>query len=232
MAKTVSRKPARGRPRSLDRADIVGCALAVLDRDGVNALTLRGVARELGIALGTLNNYFSSLAALEDAVAAQLMAQMPVLDAKSRQPLRDQLVDMGMELINAHSLHPYLRHITGRESVIIGTQWVLSCRAALVARGLSGNDAALCLEMVQSIAYGRGVELHRLRNRDPVVMEQIMAYLRKTGTPTARLKAADFTPEKMAPANRISLQRAMEVLLGGFARQQKKSPAARRKSHA
>jgi AcrR family transcriptional regulator len=47
------------RPRSLDQATIATAALAVVDRDGLNALTMRGVATELGMGTMSLYRYVS-----------------------------------------------------------------------------------------------------------------------------------------------------------------------------
>ncbi|MEU1982164.1 TetR/AcrR family transcriptional regulator C-terminal domain-containing protein [Nocardia sp. NPDC019395] len=53
------------RPRSLTDEQLVGAALAVIDRDGLPALTMRAVARELGMATMGLYRYVADREALE-----------------------------------------------------------------------------------------------------------------------------------------------------------------------
>src|SRR5262245_820307 len=113
MKAAASVRSSPGRPSAFSQDDILECALKLLDRDGVDALTLRGVARELGTVAGTVNYYYANLAELEDAIAARLLSELPTLDAQRRKPLRDQLVELGLALIAMHSRHPYVRQIVG-----------------------------------------------------------------------------------------------------------------------
>ncbi|NUP25082.1 MAG: TetR/AcrR family transcriptional regulator [Nocardia sp.] len=53
------------RPRSLTDAQLVGAALAVIDREGFTALTMRAVAKELGMATMGLYRYVADRQALE-----------------------------------------------------------------------------------------------------------------------------------------------------------------------
>ncbi|MGE3289139.1 MAG: TetR/AcrR family transcriptional regulator [Pseudonocardia sp.] len=53
------------RPRSLTVDQLVGAALAVVDREGLAALTMRSVARELGVATMGLYRYVADRQALE-----------------------------------------------------------------------------------------------------------------------------------------------------------------------
>jgi AcrR family transcriptional regulator len=53
------------RPRSLTDGQLVAAALSVIDRDGLSALTMRAVARELGVATMGLYRYVSDRQALE-----------------------------------------------------------------------------------------------------------------------------------------------------------------------
>lgn len=53
------------RPRSLSNDQLVAATLAVVDRDGLSALTMRAVAKELGMATMGLYRYVSDRQALE-----------------------------------------------------------------------------------------------------------------------------------------------------------------------
>lgn len=62
------------RPRSLTTADLATAALAVLDREGLPALTMRAVAKELGMATMALYRYVRDRDELEVLVADQVFA--------------------------------------------------------------------------------------------------------------------------------------------------------------
>lgn len=56
------------RPKSLTQAQIAAAALAVVDRDGLAALSMRAVASELGMGTMSLYRYVTDRAQLEDLV--------------------------------------------------------------------------------------------------------------------------------------------------------------------
>ncbi len=217
MRKAVVAKPALGRPRGFSKEEILDCVLNLLDRDGVDAVTFRGVARELGTVPGTLNNYFETLADLEDAVAARLLAEIPLIQVERSEALREQLVNFGLTLIRLHSMHPYLRQIAGPTCVDIVSRRLLENRNALKSTGLSDKAAMLCIDVAQGLAYSYGSELHRLRNGDPRVLEMYEAGLKKAGYEVrGRIAAGNFVPEKMEAVHREQLRGVFEALLRGF----------------
>lgn len=60
----------------LTRDRIVAAALALIDRDGLSAVTMRRIADELGVQAPSLYNHMRSKEALLDAVAAAVMEQV------------------------------------------------------------------------------------------------------------------------------------------------------------
>ncbi|MFE3444238.1 TetR/AcrR family transcriptional regulator [Nocardia sp. NPDC059180] len=77
------------RPRSLTTDDLSGAALAVIDRNGLDALTMRAVAKELGTATMALYRYVADRAALEILVVERIFAAIdltlpPGLDWRER----------------------------------------------------------------------------------------------------------------------------------------------------
>ncbi|MGY0237069.1 TetR/AcrR family transcriptional regulator [Longispora urticae] len=62
------------RPRSLTHADIATAALAVLDRDGPAALTMRAVATELGVGTMSLYRYVTDREQVESLVVDAVLA--------------------------------------------------------------------------------------------------------------------------------------------------------------
>ena len=66
----------RGRPRKLSREGIITAALALLDREGAEALTMRRLGAELGVEAMSLYRHVASRAELLDGVAALLAAEI------------------------------------------------------------------------------------------------------------------------------------------------------------
>jgi AcrR family transcriptional regulator len=67
----------RGRRPLLDEARVVDAALAVLDADGLAAVTFRRIGAELGVSHMTLYGYFESKDALLEALVARTIAVPP-----------------------------------------------------------------------------------------------------------------------------------------------------------
>jgi AcrR family transcriptional regulator len=68
MAETQTPRRSRGRPRTFDRERAARTALALVDREGLAALTMRRLARELGMGTMSLYRHFRDKDELLDAV--------------------------------------------------------------------------------------------------------------------------------------------------------------------
>jgi AcrR family transcriptional regulator len=66
----------RGRPPKLSRPAILGAAMALIDRDGAESLTMRSLAAELGVEAMSLYRHVDSKEALLEGVAEQLMGEI------------------------------------------------------------------------------------------------------------------------------------------------------------
>ena len=72
----MSKDPRGNRHPHLSRGTIARAALAIVDREGASALTLRRVAAELGVGTMTLYHYVPSREALVADIVALLIAEM------------------------------------------------------------------------------------------------------------------------------------------------------------
>jgi TetR/AcrR family transcriptional regulator, tetracycline repressor protein len=64
----------RGRPKKLDLDEIVDAALAVLDADGIDAVSFRRLGSDLGVSHMTLYTYFDSKEQLLNAMVGRTLA--------------------------------------------------------------------------------------------------------------------------------------------------------------
>ena len=91
-AEGTERRPAVGRPRKMTREKIVAAALQVMEDADFAALSMRALARHLGVNHATLYNYVDDLAEVEqqaldaDAVGRKQVPQglWPLGDENSR----------------------------------------------------------------------------------------------------------------------------------------------------
>lgn len=77
-----ARRP--GARAGIDTADVVAAARAVYERDGVNALTMREVARELGVAPNALYSHVPGKEGLVDLLIDALLADIPLPAGRAR----------------------------------------------------------------------------------------------------------------------------------------------------
>lgn len=94
----------RGRPRStdgVDPADILEAAIDAISRGGYDALSMRGVARSLGVSLATVQHHFGSKAELYRAVVDHALDEAAA--QRSLVPERDlyQRVRLALETSSA-----------------------------------------------------------------------------------------------------------------------------------
>ncbi|MGK8469198.1 TetR/AcrR family transcriptional regulator [Nocardia cyriacigeorgica] len=140
------------RPRSLTTDDLTGAALAVIDRDGLDALTMRAVAKELGMATMALYRYVADRAALEVLVVQRIFAAIdltlpPGLD------WRDRIRSLLDRTRQASAEHPaavplILRH---RQSARGSLNLIEAMLSALTDAGLTGADRVIAQRTL--IAY-------------------------------------------------------------------------------
>ncbi|MFF8774884.1 TetR/AcrR family transcriptional regulator [Kitasatospora sp. NPDC015120] len=119
----------RKRPRpGLTTAGVVAAGRRVIERDGIDALTMRAVATELGTAPASLYRHVTDREALLIAVLEQIAEGMPV------------------DVPGATPQERLLRRLLGAHDYMAGHTWVLHIliRGELVARNaLAFNDACL-----------------------------------------------------------------------------------------
>jgi AcrR family transcriptional regulator len=101
--RAVKSTPARrGRPKKLQLDDIVDAALAILDADGLDAVSFRRIGSELAVSHMTLYTYFASKEDLLNAIVARTLrvpSIEPSTDGAWDQRLRDTILEIHTALV-------------------------------------------------------------------------------------------------------------------------------------
>ncbi|TJY55404.1 TetR/AcrR family transcriptional regulator [Sinimarinibacterium sp. CAU 1509] len=144
-----------GRKPTLKREEIVAAALAILDADGYQALSMHAIARRLNTGPATLYNYFESLSDIEDAIAAELMAAVRAPEVGG--PVREQLIDMAVTYYDMVLQHPQVDLLTGPQAVQTRARLVNGAIRAMVDAGVGLESAALTMTVLSGFAYSAAV---------------------------------------------------------------------------
>ncbi|MGB0921397.1 MAG: TetR/AcrR family transcriptional regulator [Alphaproteobacteria bacterium] len=99
-----------GRPRKVSYEQIIAAALQVMEQDGFAALSMRSLARQLGINHATIYNYVGSIAEVEQAALDELMKQIPMPDKSCDKPMRQQLIEHMLAVHETQLLFPSFCH--------------------------------------------------------------------------------------------------------------------------
>jgi AcrR family transcriptional regulator len=142
------------RPRSLTRPGIAAAALAVIDRDGLEALTMRAVATELGMATMSLYRYVADRGELEALVVDHVLAGLDLSVPAGDWPDQiAELLERVRRVVRAHrDVVPLLvRH---RHASPAALRWIEAMLTVLDAAGFTGRRRVLAQRTLVSFLLG------------------------------------------------------------------------------
>ena len=150
----VSRVSSGIRPGGLTRAGIACAALDFVDREGLDALSMRRLAQELGAGTMTLYGYFTDKDDLLDAVVESAAAAYAIEPATG--DWRQRLGDVARQLRKGLSAHPSLVQLRLRRPILSpgamrGTEMAME---ALLEAGLDPREAASAFRVIFLYAFG------------------------------------------------------------------------------
>lgn len=106
MEASVRRRP-RGPRRAFTEDEILDAALALLDKGGPNAATLRGIAAKVDVSPNAVYTYFPDKAAVFKALVERLLGQVDHgVFADRGQPWRQRVQSLALELRARLTAHP------------------------------------------------------------------------------------------------------------------------------
>jgi AcrR family transcriptional regulator len=148
--------PRKANTPVLTRAQIVAAAIALVDRNGLAALSMRKLAAELGVGAMSLYYHVPDRSALEDLIFDAVMSEVdfsgddPKLDAEER------AVRLGYALRTALLIHPNTVLITLSRSARTPDQLrpVEAMLGILYDIGLGPTDAIAAVDIVGQYVFG------------------------------------------------------------------------------
>ncbi|WP_030324809.1 TetR/AcrR family transcriptional regulator [Streptomyces flavochromogenes] len=144
------------RPRSLTPDRLAAAALAVIDRDGLAALSMRTVARELGMSPMGLYRYVSDREELEGLVVDRVLGDLDTTPPAADAPWRDRIETMVGRLRDAVVRHPEAIQLTltHRHRAPGGLLWSETVLGILAEAGIDGTRRVVALRALHGYVTG------------------------------------------------------------------------------
>lgn len=149
------------RPRSLSQAQLAAAALAVVDADGLEGLSMRAVARRLGLGTMSLYRYVADRDELEALVVDLVLDEIdPGLPHGS---VRRQLTELAERVRVAATRHPAVVPLllTHRHRSPASLRWGEMVLGALTAGGYGGKRRVYAFRAVLAYIFG-AIEIEML----------------------------------------------------------------------
>ncbi|MFC6086107.1 TetR/AcrR family transcriptional regulator C-terminal domain-containing protein [Sphaerisporangium aureirubrum] len=143
------------RPRSLTHTALATAALAVIDRDGLGALSMRAVATELGMATMSLYRYVTDRHQLEGLVVELVLAEVDITPPPGL-PWQAQVTALVDRVRAAVGAHPEVVPLTmtHRHTSLSLHRWTEAVLTVLTAAGFTGRPRVLALRAVLAHTVG------------------------------------------------------------------------------
>ncbi|SFJ92824.1 TetR/AcrR family transcriptional regulator [Streptomyces pini] len=144
------------RPRSLTPTQLATAALAVIDRDGLAGLSMRAVAKELGVSTMALYRYVEDRGELEELVVELVLCDAGGEPPPAGPPWRERIGVMARRLYDAVGAHPAVVPLTlTHQYTSPGVQrWSETVLAVLAGAGFDGGRRTVALRGLLSYVIG------------------------------------------------------------------------------
>ena len=159
------KRPRNPRRRGLSTEAIVDAAMAIVDSDGLDALTMRAVAAALGTGAASLYAYVGSKEDLIELLIDRVIGEMQWGGPPDPARWREQFKETAVRMRAAWNRHgdlaraSFARIPMGGENVLTGSEWMIS---VLRAGGLSDRVVGLAMDLIAlyvgAVAYEDSLE--------------------------------------------------------------------------
>jgi AcrR family transcriptional regulator len=142
----------------LSRESFVTAALKLVDRKGLEGLTLKAVGKELGVSHTAIYRYFDGIPSLIGAIREELLRQILVEPLRADMP-RDRIIEFGLRFRQVIIAHPnfapaFVTSFGGPEVLIPPSDLVI---AEMERLGFSGNLLTNGYQALESYVAGASV---------------------------------------------------------------------------
>lgn len=196
------------RPRSLTTERLTAATLTVIDRDGLDALTMRAVAKELGMATMSLYRYVTDKDELEVMVVDHVLTTVNLTVPPGAWQKR--LTDLLTRISETVAKHPaavplLLRHRHSAPTSLIQIEAML---AILTKAGFTGEKRAIAQRTLLAYTFGTLQNNHYSPLNGPGT--KAMATQTQLPLLTETAKTAQKIPQKK------EFQKGLEIILKGL----------------
>ncbi|CAL9640243.1 hypothetical protein SUDANB108_06349 [Streptomyces sp. enrichment culture] len=151
------------RPRSLSHAALASAALVVIDRDGLAGLSMRAVAKELGMSTMSLYRYVDDREELERLVVDLVLGTVDTEPPGPATPWPERVEVLARRLRDAVAAHPEIVPLTviHRHRSLAGLRWSESVLGVLEEAGFDGGQRVVALRGLLGYLIG-AIQLEHL----------------------------------------------------------------------
>ncbi|MFD8377394.1 TetR/AcrR family transcriptional regulator [Streptomyces sp. NPDC059679] len=144
------------RPRSLTHDQLASAALAVIDRDGLAGLSMRAVAKELGMSTMGLYRYVDERDELERLVVEFVLGAVDTEPPPPEAPWGERIEVMVRRLRDTLSTHPAVVPLTvaHRHRSLGVLRWSETVLAILIEAGFEGERRVVALRSLLAYVIG------------------------------------------------------------------------------
>lgn len=170
--------PAQTTREHLTRARVVAAALAIVDRDGLDGLTMRALGRELGVDPMAAYHWFPNKLAILQGVGEAILSEIVVPDWAIAVRWQEVAMTMAREYRAAMLRHPRALPVASTQPVLTprGFELLERTSSALVAGGLTPGSAMEAINTVAAFVIGTCMaEAGVTPGSDPVEPDEVMA---------------------------------------------------------
>jgi AcrR family transcriptional regulator len=148
--------PRKANTPVLTRSQIVAAAIRLVDRDGLDALSMRNLAGELGVGAMTLYYHVPDRSALDDLIFDAVMSEVDLSGDDPTRDAQDRIMHLGYAVRAALLTHPNTVPITLKQSARTPGQLrpVELMLGILYDVGLEPTDAVAAVDVIGQYVFG------------------------------------------------------------------------------
>jgi TetR/AcrR family tetracycline transcriptional repressor len=210
----------RGRPPRVGRDDVVRAALAVVDSEGLDALTMHHVAEALGVTAMTLYRHIEDKGALIDALVDVVLDEVPPTPVDDGQEWASAVVAYCRRLRQAVLAHPALASLVSRRvgASVRDLGQMDAVVGVLRAQGFDGSEAVQVVLAAKVYTLGAlAWEVPRTRLQSKAAYRQQVRQVAQRLPVDSSQHLRELWPAVADGASDEQFERGLTALLTGFA---------------